>query len=211
MNNQVFHAALSGDLSWRAFAVFAVCSAAYHADQPFTVSEIATALQLSERQTRRIVSDLCNRGFLERGSSKRKVFVLPAAPVGAEPAALAPTDRGDRVWIEAPAVWSEAFSRLGKPNANRAKIKTAIAPLLRAFLERTDPAALQHQTLLQIASKTAPLAYLSAMLGSNGDLDSNYYKPAPTGAESNETIPDPIQPNPIALSKIAAFFEGSHY
>ena len=210
MNNQVFHAALSGDLSWRAFAVFAVCSAAYHADQPFTIPEIATALQLSERQTRRIVSDLCKRGFLARGSSKRKVFVLPA-PAGAEPAALAPTDRGDRVWVEAPAVWCEALSKLGKPNASRAKIKAGIAPLLRAFLERTDPAALQHQTLLQIASKAAPLAYLSAMLGSSGDLDPNYYKPVSTGAESNETIPDPIQPNPIALSKIAAFFEGSHY
>ena len=211
MNNQVFHAALSGDLSWRAFAVFAVCSAAYHADQPFTLSEIATALQLSERQTRRIVSDLCDRGFLARGSSKRKVFVLPAAPLQLEPAALAPTDRGDRVWVEAPAAWSEALSRLGKPNASRAKIKAGIAPLLRAFLERTDPAVLKHETLLQIASKTAPLAYLSAMLGSSGDLDPNCYKPAPTGAESNETIPDPIQPNPIALSKIAAFFEGSHY
>ena len=210
MNNQVFHAALSGDLSWRAFAVFAVCSAAYHADQPFTIREIATALQLSERQTRRIVSDLCDRGFLARGSSKRKVFVLPA-PTGAEPAAQTATDRGDRVWVDAPAVWSEALSRLGKPNASRAKIKAAIAPLLRAFLERTDPTALQHQTLLQIASKTAPLAYLSAMLGSNGDLDPSYYRPAPAGAESNETIPDPIQPNPIALSKIAAFFEGSHY
>ena len=123
MNNQAFYAALSGDLSWRAFAVFAVCSAAYHADQPFTIPEIATALQLSERQTRRIVSDLCDRGFLARGSSKRKVFVLPAAPLQLEPAALAPTDRGDRVWVEAPAAWSAALSKLGKPNASRAKIK----------------------------------------------------------------------------------------
>ena len=192
---KAWNAAMGGQISWRAFDVWARLFAANAAGVSLQTAQLAETMDCTDRHVRRLVGDLESAGLVARIYHAGSIFVAPTIPfsiasscgptVGAvapesaappkqqttqqAPKKQAPATRYDR-HIEAPDLWHARIVQECGEEAPGASLSRSMARRLELLFSQHLPDELKPSAWKRVASARTPLVYLATLADPKGHL-----------------------------------------